>query len=240
MLAKDYGARRFIISDEGFAMFPEKVKEFCRQTIAKGNRFTYFTATGLRLNRIDDEMCQLMKKARFETSFGVGIESAVPRVRQDLMNKQLTQEQLINGLKIFKRNGFRVVGNFILGYPGETKQEMIETVNWACKSKLLSGANLVPFLPVPGTPIINKLTEEGKFPKEWDFSKLNLSGVIYAPEGVSIDELDRIRKWAVWKYNFRPRMLIHYLRPQFLPRAIVTTMRLYLPNWLLPKNWKRL
>lgn len=240
MLNKDYGVERFIINDEGFTMYPDFVKKFCRHTISQGNRFRFFTATGLRLNRVDDEMLTLMKEANFERSFGVGIESAVPRVRQELMNKHLKQEELEKGLEILNRNGFKPVGNFILGFPGETKEELKQSVRWACKSKWLHGANFVPFLPLPGGEATERLFQTGELPKNFDFTKINLSVVVYAPKGMTIDELDKYRAWAVWKYNSSPRMLWHYISDWGrCKRAIVTFLRIFLPNWMLPKDWRR-
>jgi len=243
-LNKEFGVERFIINDEGYTMLPKFVKDFCRYTISKGNPFTYFTATGMRLNRLDDEMLSLMKDARHELVFGTGIESAVPRVRNDLMNKQLTQEELINGLETLKRNGYEPVGNFIIGFPGETKEELKESVRFACKmydKRLLHGANFVPFLPLPGAEATKNMLESGELPKDYDFSKINLSVVAYSPKGMTKKELDGFRKWAVWKMNTRPRLLWRYLSDwgRFI-RAVVTFLRIYLPNCLLPKDWRRL
>ncbi len=240
-LNKEFGVERFIINDEGYTMLPKLVKDFCQFTIAKGNPFSYFTATGMRLNRLDDEMLELMKEARHELVFGVGIESAVPRVRQDLMNKQLTQEEIEKGLELLNKHGFRPVGNFIIGFPGETKQELIQTVKWACKSKWLHGANFVPFLPLPGSEAVKMMMESGEMPKDFDFSKINLSAVIYAPKGMTLKELDKLRAWAVWKYNTQPKILWRYLSDwgRFV-RAVITFLRIFLPNWTLPKEWRRL
>jgi len=240
-LNKEFGVERFIINDEGYTMLPKLVKDFCRYTISKGNPFSYFTATGMRLNRLDDEMLELMVKARHELVFGVGIESAVPRVRQDLMNKNLTQDEVEKGLKLLNKHGFRPVGNFIIGFPGETRDELIQSVKWACKSKSLHGANFVPFLPLPGSEAVKMMMETGEMSKDFDFSKINLQMVIYAPKGMTIKELDKLRKWAVWKYNIQPKILWRYLSDwgRFI-RAVITFIRIYTPNCLLPKTWRRL
>ena len=243
MLHAKYGVERFVINDEGFTMLPNKVVEFCKQAIESKKNYRFFTATGLRLNRLTDEMLSSMREANFEVSFGVGIESAVPRVRQELMNKKLTQEELDNGLRTLKRNGYRPVGNFIIGFPGTTLSEDKESVKWAINAYdngMLHGANWVPFLPLPGSPIVNKMLESGELSKDYDFSKINLNAIIYAPKGTTIKDIDNLKKWAVWKFNTRPKLLLHYLRPGLFFRAVVTFMRIYLPNWMLPKDWRRL
>jgi len=193
---------------------------------------------------LDDEMLDLMVQANHELVFGTGIESGVPRVRQDLMNKQLTQEEIINGLILLNKHGFQPVGNFIIGFPGETKRELKESVNFACKmydKRLLHGANFVPFLPLPGSEATKALIDSGELSVDYDFSKINLSVVAFSPKGMTLKELDKLRKWAVWKFNTRPRVLWRYLSDWGrFERAVVTFARIYLPNWMLPKDWRRL
>jgi len=93
---------------------------------------------------------------------------------------------------------------------------------------------------LPGSPIINSLILKGEFPADYDYSKINLQMVTYAPKGMTLKELDRLRRWAVWKMNTRPRLIRHYLRPDLFGRSLVSFLRIYTPNWLLPKEWRRL
>lgn len=240
-LNKDFGVERFIINDEGYTMTPTFVKDFCRYTIARGNKYRFYTATGMRLNRLDDEMLSLMKQARHESSFGTGIESAVPRVRQELMNKQLAQEDVEKGLKLLNKYDFKPIGNFIIGFPGETKEEMIQTIKWACKSKYLHGANFVPFLPLPGSEVTRELQKSGELPKDFDFTQIALSVVCYAPKGMTIKELDELRNWAVWKFNIQPKMIRYFFSHwRLFIMAVVMFVRMFTPNFLLPKRWKRI
>ena len=240
-LNKNYGVNKFIINDEGFTMIPNFVKEFCKYSISKGNPFS-FQPTGMRLNRMDDEMLDLAKQARFELFFGVGIESGVPRVRQELMNKTLTQEELVRGLRLMKKHGYHPLGYFIVGFPGETRKELIQSVKFACWARnrgLLWGANFTPFLPMPGSVATMKLIADGELPKDYDYRKINLTVVAYAPKGMTIKELDYLRRWAVWKFNTHPRIFWRYINDwQRFIRAVVTFLRIY-ANWLLPKGMRR-
>lgn len=243
-LDKTFGVKRFIINDEGYTMLPRLVKDFCRMTISRGNKYSFFTATGMRLNRVDDEMLQLMKEARHDLFFGVGIESAVPRVREELMNKCLTQDEIMSGLECFKRNGFKPTGNFIIGFPGETKEEMKQSINFACKmidKKYLHGANIVPWLPLPGSEATKECLKTGEIPKDFDFTQISLSVVCHAPKGMTIKELDKMRLWGVWKVNSRPSLLLHYFTDwRRFKMAVVIFIRIFAPNWMLPKRWKRI
>jgi radical SAM superfamily enzyme YgiQ (UPF0313 family) len=226
------------LGDEGFPINIGFVKDFCRYMIAKKPKFRFEAARGIRLNALDKEMLSLMKEAGFGKFFAVGIESAVPRVRE-LMDKQLTQEELTSGLALLNKYGFKPDGNFILGYPGETKDEMLRTIDWAVSTKYLWGASFTPFIPLPGAPVIDELIAKGEFPEDFDFTQLGTDRVLYAPEGMTTQELDDVRKLAIKRFYFRPRIIINFIFTGRWLWAAVRFMKVFFPDWMLPKQWRR-
>jgi radical SAM superfamily enzyme YgiQ (UPF0313 family) len=126
---------------------------------------------------LDDEMLELMAAANFDRGpFGVGIESAVPRIR-DLMKKSLSQEAMYRGIELLNKHGFRPSGNFILGFPGETREDMLETIALALKLKIW-GASFTPFIPLPGSPATRMLQASGEVPADFDFTRIDLDCVL--------------------------------------------------------------
>ncbi len=236
-LNKQYGIERFYIGDEGFPINPKRLKEFCRYLINKGDNFSYFVGCGLRLNAVDDEMCELLKKANFIPQVGIGIEAGSPRVR-DLMNKNLPQEMIVKGVKILKKHGLKPAGNFILGYPGETKKEMWESIKLAIKLRL-DGACFAPFIPLPGSTATKQLIEKGELPKDFDFSQIDLDCVLYAPKGMTKKELDNMRRIAVFLFNIQPRIVWYHVTGGRLKWTIIKIMRIFFPQKLVPKAWRR-
>jgi radical SAM superfamily enzyme YgiQ (UPF0313 family) len=237
-LKENYGIERFHLGDEGFPINIGFVKEFCRYMIAKKAKFRFEAARGVRLNALDEEMLSLMKEAGFGKFFAVGIESSVARVRE-LMDKQLSQEELTSGLALLNKYGFRPDGNFILGYPGETKDEMLQTIDWAVKSKHLWGASFTPFIPLPGAPVVDELIAKGKFPEDFDFTQLGTDRVLYAPEGMTTQELDDMRKLAIKRFYFRPRIIMNFIFTGRWLWAAVRFIKVFFPDWMLPKKWRR-
>ncbi len=236
-LNEQYGVVRFIIGDEGFPINPKYVKDFCRYVIKKGDNFSYVAYCGLRLNSIDDEMCELMKQANFHRIICFGIEAGSPRVRK-LMNKNLSQETIFRGIQILKKHGFKLAGNFILGYPGETKKEMEETIRLALKLKLWTAA-FAPFIPLPGSLATNKLIEEGELSRDFDFSQIDLDCVLYAPKGMTRKELDAMRRKAVFRFNMRPLVIWYHITSGRFLWTIIKIMRIFFPQWLVPPKWRR-
>ena len=79
-------------------------------------------------------------------------ESGVQRVLDDVINKRLPKETIYPSIENAKKSGMLVHTFWILGYPGETYEEMEKTIDFASNS----GADSYSFAilsPLPGTPI---------------------------------------------------------------------------------------
>ena len=79
-------------------------------------------------------------------------ESGVQRVLDNIINKRLPVETIMPAIERAKRAGLLVHTFWILGFPGETREEMQQTIDFA----LQCGADSFSFsvlAPLPGTPI---------------------------------------------------------------------------------------
>ena len=234
-----YDINIFYLGDEGFPINKKFVKDFCRFMIEKNDGYRFFTACGLRLNTLDEEMLELMRRANFHRQFGVGIESCVPRVRNELMNKALSQEEMIKGLELLNKHGFKPAGNFIIGYPGETKEEMKENLRIALRLPLWAAA-FTPFMPLPGSDETKTLIEQGEISPNFDFTQINLDAVLYAPKGMTPRDVDIMRKKAVLLFNIRPRILFRvHMHPKRFVWAVVKLLRIFMPQKLLPQDLRK-
>lgn len=86
-------------------------------------------------------------------------ESGVQRVLDNIINKRLKIDQVKPAIENAKKTGMLVHTFWILGYPGETYEEMQQTIDFA----LSSGADSFSFSilsPLPGTPIYRKVVKE--------------------------------------------------------------------------------
>ncbi|MDD5255811.1 MAG: radical SAM protein [Candidatus Omnitrophica bacterium] len=207
-LDKSYGIKIFDIPDENFTFDRDFVKGFCNAVIAHKKRFEFFLPNGIRLDSLDEEILSLMRKAGFRREVAVGIESGSERVLK-LMKKSLSLGMVREKVKLLRRTGFRPIGYFILGFPGETKEDMEKTVTLAIELKL-SAAAFTPFAPMPGTEATCALIERGELPQDFDFTSVTTDRVAYAPSGMTKEELDAIRKRALLRFNLRWRPLLYY------------------------------
>ena len=164
------GIRYINIIDDNFTFHVGYAKEFCRAMIALNLKGLHFgTPNGIRIQRADDELLRLMKQAGW-THICIAPESGSKRMLM-LMQKDLDPSIIPVKVRQIREAGLRVHGFFILGYPGETLEDIDETVRLLreCRFDFLIFNN---FQPVPGTPIFDKLVRTGEIendllPKEY-------------------------------------------------------------------------
>ena len=84
--------------------------------------------------------------------------------------------------------GIRVKGLFMLGYPGETP-ESIEMTKAFVRRIPMTIMNLTKFTPYPGSPVYRELYGTTIRDDHWE--KMNGMNFVWAPDGISVEELDR-------------------------------------------------
>lgn len=142
------------------------------------------------INNLD--MIGALKKSGCDEVF-IGIESGSPEIRRKIQ-KAGSIEDVIRCVESLLQVGISVKGYFICGFPGETAQQINETVNLALMLKRIEGslnasfrASAFQFRPYHGTKLYNEITASGHHPiftngdeltstkKQYNFSSGNYS-----------------------------------------------------------------
>ena len=84
------------------------------------------------------------------------------------MNKRVTVEQGIRAAGLFSAAGVGTAGFFMVGYPGETIEDIESTFDLALSLPLDEISFTVP-LPLPGTPLFNRVADLGSW-EDWEVS----------------------------------------------------------------------
>jgi anaerobic magnesium-protoporphyrin IX monomethyl ester cyclase len=84
-----------------------------------------------------------------------GIESGNDRVLS-MMKKQITTKQARHAVTVTKQGGIQVGAFFIVGYPGENDDTILDTVNFASSLPADYLGFTMPY-PIPGTPLHDKV-----------------------------------------------------------------------------------
>jgi anaerobic magnesium-protoporphyrin IX monomethyl ester cyclase len=126
------GYEKVVFQDDSFTITKERVVNFCQKVLQSGLYFEWDCLS--RVDSIDYDTAFLMKKAGCQRVF-FGLESGNDEIL-NLMNKQADKTQAIKAINSTKAAGIRAGAFFIIGYPGETDDSLLETINFASSLNL--------------------------------------------------------------------------------------------------------
>lgn len=114
-----------------------------------------------RVTVCDAELVRRMRTSGC-VSVAYGIESGSQTMLR-AMNKQVTLEQVRDTLECSRAAGLRTPLAFMIGYPGETRETVMETVAF-CKQLNIPLTSMTFTCPYPGTALYEWACEAGKLP----------------------------------------------------------------------------
>ncbi len=195
----NHGAGGFDFTDDLMFLNRNQVMDFCKTMVDSGLNTCW--SGYLRIGIINDV-------ADYKTMYDsgcrcmiYGVESGSERILRSV-NKKTPLDKIVGNITNCLKAGIVPIVMFMIGFPGETEEDLKATVNLA---KQLEGAVIAfgCFTPLPGTAIEKELVESGKLipPKTLE----EYSKVTFADEvTVNVTEVDTIDLMTIRKF-FRLR-----------------------------------
>jgi len=223
-LIKRLGFNRAFFVDDEFALVKAHTIRLCC-IIIKKNLQMEWDAIGVRLDHIDKETLSLMKKAGCR-QIGVGIESGSERVLR-IINKQESIKQIIAGVNAIRQSGIRTTGYFMIGFPGESKDDIKRTINFACSLRL-TYAETSFFMPLPNTPAFALCSKKGRVLAQnfEDFESMHK--ITFIPQGLSERELKAFYITFYLRFYFRPRQIFYLLQDSVQNKTLACDLKSFL------------
>ncbi|RCK81517.1 MAG: Bacteriochlorophyllide c C12 methyltransefase BchR [Candidatus Ozemobacter sibiricus] len=164
-----------------------------------------------RADRLDEDLLDRMHRTGCH-SIGIGVESANAEVIRRV-GKGVDLRQVKKLVRQIHRRRMRVLLYFQFGLPGETRQSMQETLDFA----LASQADFVTFgiaTPVPGTPFYDELRER-RWLHTQDWASYDPTRPpVYSYPGLSSQEIFAFAQEAYRRFYFRPGYILRRLASQ--------------------------
>ena len=159
---KQYGIRIFDIEDDNFTFDQKRAKQLMNLIIeAFGEgKIELAAMNGISFASLDEELLRLMKKAGFHT-INLSYVSTDPSTKERMKRPKPTTE-FDRILEEAERFGLHVIAYAILGMPGQTIEEMVDTLIHLMGKKVLIGPSI--YYPTPGTPLFERCNKEGILP----------------------------------------------------------------------------
>ena len=183
---KRYGIQIFDIEDDNFTFDQERAKRLMSlilQTFGEGN-LELCAMNGISFASLDGELLKLMKKAGFKT-INLSFVSADSSTKKRMGRPGVTND-FNKILKDAEEAGLDAIAYAILGMPGQTTEEMVDTLIHLMGKRVLIGPSI--YYPTPGTPLFEKCKEMDILPSH--FSQWRSSA--FPIETKDFDRLDII------------------------------------------------
>ncbi len=179
-----------VFADDNVAAHTKYAKELFKALVPCKKR--WFSQADLTIAQ-DEELLRLAAKSGCEGLY-IGLESLTD-VGLKKFKKQINFKEAVNRLKSY---GIRVEGSFIFGFDSDDKKVFEKTLKFAQELRL----DMVTFhllTPLPGTKLYEKLEEENRI-VERDWSKYDLSTVVFEPKQMTREELQEGVRWAMQEF----------------------------------------
>lgn len=178
-LIDEYGINNISFIEDNFFVNRKRAAQIVEGIIERNLNIKWVAecrADYFREGFVDEKFLELAQKSGL-CKFTIGAESGSQRVLE-LIAKDITVEQILNSARILSHFDITPRYNFIVGVPGETKEEIVATVKIArdiyrmCPNSYCSFG---VFTPYPGCELTDALIKDGVFKqpetlREWSSS----------------------------------------------------------------------
>jgi len=159
---KRYGIQIFDIEDDNFTFDKERAKRLMSLIIETfGEQGLELTAmNGVSFASLDGELLRLMKRAGFHT-VNLSFVSTDPSTKKR-MGRPVAEKDFNDILEETEKVSLNVIAYAIFGMPGQTIEEMADTLIYLMGKRVLIGPSV--YYPTPGTDLFERCKKEGILP----------------------------------------------------------------------------
>jgi radical SAM superfamily enzyme YgiQ (UPF0313 family) len=204
--------REIEIYDDTFTWSKKRLIDICRGMIERGFRFDW--AIRDRVSNATSETMEWLARAGCRR-IHFGIESGSNKTLKTI-KKAIDVDQAIQAVSLARQHGIQVLAYFMLGLPGETIEDMRETIRFARRLDP-DYATFSVTVPYPGTEMYQEALGRGIIPCDYwlEFTRQpspDFAVPFFWEEHLNKDQLRRVRDEATRSFYFRPRYVFRQLR----------------------------
>lgn len=235
-LVNKYKIRDIAFLDDTFMLNKRRAQSIANAIKERGLDISFVASS--RVDKVDKKLLESLKQSGMATLY-YGVESGSQRIL-NLMRKGITLKQAENAVKTAKNVGVDILTSFILGYPGETPDEMDKTIKFAIKLDA-DYSQFSVLTPFPGTPVYYELKSKNLLDTEhWNRYTVIHPVIKYEKLGLSKKIIEKKLAKAYLKFYTRPKYILKH--PHMLKVFLETVYRSFIIpkfNIGVPKGWYR-
>ena len=212
-----YGADSFTFYDDTLTLDKNRIFKICDEIKARKIGIPWDCQT--RVDQVSKEILTKMKETNCQQVF-FGVESGCQTIL-DAVNKRTTVEQNEKAIRMAKEAGLFVSISIIIGYPGETKDMLRQTLDFIRRAEP-DDVYLCVATPYPGTEL-RRVVEEMGLKLSTDWSRYDTVTPVFENPNLSDEEVKELRKNFCDSFYSPKYVLRHLFQRNFYGRIMART-----------------
>lgn len=216
-LRDEHGADAFSFYDDTFTLDTKRAVTICNEI--KNRKIGLPWDCQTRVSRVSTELLATMRDANAQQVF-FGVESGCQTIL-DAVKKGTTVEQNRKAIKMAKDAGLFVAISVIIGYPGETREMLMQTIDLVKKAEP-DDVYICVATPYPGTDL-RRLVEERGYEISNDWGRYDTITPIFKNPNLSAEDIRKLRT-SFYNSFYSPKyVLSHIFKKNFYSKVMART-----------------
>jgi radical SAM superfamily enzyme YgiQ (UPF0313 family) len=211
LLIESYGVKS-VFDDTGCFPAGEWLRCFANLMIERGYSKKVQFSCNMRFGALSRDDYQLMKKAGFRMLL-FGVESG-SQATLDRLNKGTTIEGIISECKVPREEGLEPHITIMVGYPWETRQDALSTLNVAKMLMQKGWANTLQstvVIPYPGSKLYAEALKNGWFRVDpSDYERFDMKEPVMSTPDMTPEEVMKLCE-EIYKIFLTPQYMLRQL-----------------------------
>ncbi|MGA2385119.1 MAG: radical SAM protein [Candidatus Bathyarchaeia archaeon] len=170
-VVEKFDVKNIFFEDDNLTFDLARFEEICDGLIQKKIRIGWETPNGVRADCLNLNLLQKMKKSGCRSVF-FGVESGDQQILDNVICKRLDLNRVVEVAKICRDIDLKTGAFYIIGFPGEKKENMQKTVDFALRLKRDFDVGMHLFMATPsyGTRLYEECKSKGYIQENlaWD------------------------------------------------------------------------
>ncbi len=165
-LVKEYDIKEVCFEDDNLSLDPKRLEDICLGIIERNLDIRWNTPNGISVKMLSPQLIKLMKKSGCKR-LNFGIESGDEHILHNVIKKDFRLDKFKEIITSCRKEGIVTSGYFVIGMPGETKESIERSLDFA-KSLDLNEVAVFIATPFPGTELYDICKEKKYLKYEYD------------------------------------------------------------------------
>jgi len=161
-LVNEYRVQHLDIEDDNLTLDKKRAEKIFDLMMERGLDIEWSTPNGVRADTLDENLIIKMKKSGCKRII-VAPESGNQQVIDNIIKKKINLNKVEEVVKLCKKHKLLVESFFVIGFPGETKENIRETIEYEKKLRKLGVDDCATYIATPfyGTGLYKIAKENG-------------------------------------------------------------------------------